>query len=95
MMFRALSRRMGRTSSRWRGAMRPTAADNAVSTSRRCFHFASQDYAACFQTLPEPDTASLRTAALEYLDSFDPDKWHKEPVRMQTSSSERTKHVDD
>jgi hypothetical protein len=27
-------------------------------------------------------TASLRAAAIDYLDSFDPDKWHKEPVRI-------------
>ena len=85
MVFLALSRRLGRTgSSRWTGAVAkrssPTAAAAAASTYR-CFHFASQDYAACFQTLPEPDTASLRAAALDYLDTFDPEKWHKEPVR--------------
>jgi hypothetical protein len=78
--------RMGRTSSRWTGVNRPSP---TAAVSRRCFHFASQEYAACFQTLPEPDTASLRVAALDYLDSFDPEKWYAEPVR-----TERTKHVD-
>jgi hypothetical protein len=78
MVFLALSRRMGR--SRWTGAAIRPSPFAAVS---RCFHFASQEYAACFQTLPEPDTASLRAAALDYLDSFDAEKWSAEPVRTE------------
>jgi hypothetical protein len=93
MVFLALSRRLGRTGSRWTGAVANPSRTSPTAAVNRCFHFASQDYAACFQTLPEPDTASLRAAALDYLDTFDPEKWHKEPVGTRSLSNE-TKHVD-
>jgi hypothetical protein len=83
MLFLALSRRMGRTSSRWTGSGANRPSPTAAAAVSRCFHFASEDYEACFQTLPEPDTASLRAAALDYLDSFDPEKWYAEPVRTE------------
>lgn len=79
MVLLALSRSIGR---RWTGANSNRLRSQLPAISKRCFHFASQDYAACFRNLPEPDTASLRAAALEYMDSFDPQLWYNEPVRL-------------
>jgi hypothetical protein len=45
------------------------------------FHFASSDYAACFQNLPKPDVPKIRDSAIQYLESFDENEWYKDPVR--------------
>jgi hypothetical protein len=46
------------------------------------FHFASSEYAACFQGLPVPDVPKLRSSAIEYLDGFDKQSWYNDPVSL-------------
>jgi hypothetical protein len=56
-----------------------------VSTpSTVSFHFASSEYAACFQDLPVPDIPKLRKSAVDYIDSFDAQTWYNDPVRRYT-----------
>ena len=43
-------------------------------------NFGSTAYASCFHDLPVPNTDALRSGALEYLDSFDPQLWYDDPV---------------
>jgi hypothetical protein len=49
-------------------------------TKRASFHFATSEYAACFQGLPTPDTAMLRSATLDYLSGFDRQEWFQSPI---------------
>jgi hypothetical protein len=49
-------------------------------TKRASFHFASSEYAACFQGLPTPDTAMLRSATLDYLTGFNRQEWFQSPI---------------
>ncbi|KAL3915797.1 MAG: hypothetical protein SGILL_005477 [Bacillariaceae sp.] len=44
------------------------------------FHFASSEYAACFQSLPVPDVPKLRSSAIAYLDGFDKQSWYNDPI---------------
>jgi hypothetical protein len=48
--------------------------------SKMSFHFASSEYAKCFQGLPTPDVPKLRSSATKYLDAFDKESWFKDPV---------------
>jgi hypothetical protein len=49
-------------------------------SSKMSFHFASSEYAKCFQDLPIPNVPKLRTSAIEYLDAFDKESWFNDPV---------------
>jgi hypothetical protein len=49
-------------------------------TKRASFHFATLEYAACFQRLPTPDTAMLRAATLDYLTGFNRQEWFQSPI---------------
>jgi hypothetical protein len=53
---------------------------SGLSSKKMSFHFASSDYAKCFQGLPTPDVPKLRTSATEYLDAFDKELWFNDPV---------------
>ncbi|KAL3817378.1 hypothetical protein ACHAXA_005013 [Cyclostephanos tholiformis] len=48
--------------------------------ARRSYNFASSDYAACFDGVPDVDKERLREDALSYLENFDGRKWYDEPV---------------
>jgi hypothetical protein len=49
-------------------------------TKRASFHFASSEYAACFQNLPTPDTSILHSDTIDYLSSFDRQEWFQSPI---------------
>jgi hypothetical protein len=50
----------------------------------RMFHFATQEYAACFNRLPQPDPTWIRQQTIEYLDHvFQAEHWFDEPVRTE------------
>jgi hypothetical protein len=53
-----------------------------ASPSKMSFHFASSEYAKCFQGLPTPDVPKLRKSAIAYVDSFDKDLWYNDPVSL-------------
>lgn len=54
---------------------------NLVNQSKRAaFHFASSEYAACFQDLPTQDTVITRSDALHYIASFDRQEWFRSPI---------------
>jgi hypothetical protein len=44
-------------------------------------HFASSEYAAAFLDVPQPDTQTIRSSALDYLATFDAELWYNDPVR--------------
>lgn len=67
----------------------PSASVNTPFFSKMSFHFASSEYAKCFQGLPTPDVPKLRSSAIEYLDAFDKDLWYKDPVSEVKSSHEK------
>jgi hypothetical protein len=51
--------------------------------STMSFHFASTEYAKCFQDLPIPDVGYLKKSAIDYLDNtFDEESWYNDPVRL-------------
>lgn len=52
--------------------------------SRMSFHFASSEYAGCFQDVPTPDIPKIRQSAIDYLDRFNPQSWYDEPVSPST-----------
>ena len=56
---------------------------NALSSKSMVggYNFASTEYAGCFRDLPKPNTDALRESALQYLDTFDKQKWYDDPVR--------------
>ena len=55
-----------------------------ASFPKMSFHFGTKEYTFCFLDLPQPDTHLLRTNALQYLDSFDPQLWYDDPVSPRT-----------
>ena len=46
------------------------------------FHFASSEYASCFQNLPKPNVPKIRESAIQYLDSFNKNEWYNDPVSI-------------
>jgi hypothetical protein len=44
------------------------------------FHFASMDYARCFEGLPTADIPKLKKSAIAYLAAFDKQLWYEDPV---------------
>eukprot|EP00934_Nitzschia_sp_Nitz4_P008922 Nitzschia sp. Nitz4//scaffold85_size83877//30632//32860//NITZ4_005225-RA/size83877-augustus-gene-0.149-mRNA-1//1//CDS//3329559125//8912//frame0 len=44
------------------------------------FHFASSEYASCFQNLPVPDVPKIRKSAIDYIDNFDAQSWYTDPI---------------
>ena len=56
--------------------------DNAVATPSVTggYNFASETYNDCFRDLPTPNTEALREAEINYLDTFDKQKWYDDPV---------------
>ncbi|KAL3942354.1 MAG: hypothetical protein SGARI_000295 [Bacillariaceae sp.] len=52
------------------------------------FHFASSEYAACFQGLPVPDVPKLRKSALDYLSAFDEQSWYNHPIASLLNGKE-------
>jgi hypothetical protein len=44
-------------------------------------HFATSEYAAAFLDVPQPDTQTIRSSAIDYLATFDAELWYNDPVR--------------
>ena len=53
----------------------------AIHRITRQFNFTSSQYDSCFDKIPTPDVEKLRKDATVYLDSFDKQLWHDDPVR--------------
>jgi len=52
-----------------------------LRTRVRRHHPFSSAYAAAFRHLPSGDTSALRSAAVDYVDTFVPSTWHTSPIR--------------
>ena len=46
------------------------------------FHFASSEYERCFRDLPVPNVGFLKDSSIAFLDAFDKQLWHEDPVSM-------------
>lgn len=46
------------------------------------FHFASSEYERCFRDLPVPNVGFLKDSSIAFLDAFDKQLWHDDPVSM-------------
>mmetsp|Transcript_922 Transcript_922/g.2060 ORF Transcript_922/g.2060 Transcript_922/m.2060 type:complete len:737 (-) Transcript_922:44-2254(-) len=67
-----------------RAARRPAAskvaAAAAAASSRRSYTFASKGYVESFANKPPVDYKALRSGAIQYLETFDPQTWFQDPV---------------
>ena len=60
-----------------RGVSRKSTMNPGQSAS---FHFASSEYERCFRDLPEPNVGFLKGSSIAFLDAFDKQLWHDDPV---------------
>eukprot|EP00039_Didymoeca_costata_P002708 m.62062 g.62062 ORF g.62062 m.62062 type:complete len:731 (+) comp11478_c1_seq1:293-2485(+) len=57
-------------------------------TQTRQYHFASPEYESCFSCEPPVDMGSVRQETIQYLENFDPELWHQDPVRTIVAGKE-------
>eukprot|EP00536_Pseudo-nitzschia_multiseries_P017700 jgi/Psemu1/299529/fgenesh1_pm.1737_\ len=77
---------MQETSSNARSGIHGTIPAN--NKARRSFHFASSEYVACFNELPEPDVGTLKESAINALAAFDKEAWYQDPISSLLNGTE-------